>query len=314
LHPLSGNPREGRGEGGLSTRVAYNCCMADPRKSVRENVPGDFFVDTTCIDCDTCRQIAPEVFAEGRGTAFVHRQPSSAAARRNAVRALLACPTGSIGDRADDDRKSVMADFPLLVEEPVYYCGFNSPKSFGGNSYFIEHPEGNWLVDSPKFLPRLVKRFEERGGIAHIFLTHRDDVADAARYAARFAARRVIHQAELASQPGAEVVLEGDDPTHLAPEFGAIPTPGHTSGHCCLLFRDRFLFTGDHLDFDRDAKRLAASRDYCWYSWRRQTESMRRLADYRFEWVLPGHGQRVRLPADEMRGQVIDLVARMASR
>ena len=40
----------------------------------------------------------------------------------------------------------------------VYYCGFNSPKSFGGNSYFIEHPEGNWLVDSPKFLPQLVKR------------------------------------------------------------------------------------------------------------------------------------------------------------
>jgi len=129
--------------------------MADSRKSVPENVPGDFFVDTTCIDCDTCRQIAPEVFAEGRGTAFVHRQPSSAAARRNAVRALLACPTGSIGDRADDDRKSVMADFPLLVEEPVYYCGFNSPKSFGGNSYFIEHPEGNWLADSPKFLPQL---------------------------------------------------------------------------------------------------------------------------------------------------------------
>jgi len=66
-----------------------------------------------------------------------------------------------------------------------------------------------------------------------------------------------------------------------------------------------------HLDFDRNTKRLAASRDYCWYSWRRQTESMRRLADYRFEWVQPGHGQRVHLPVDEIRRQVLDLVARM---
>jgi glyoxylase-like metal-dependent hydrolase (beta-lactamase superfamily II) len=93
----------------------------------------------------------------------------------------------------------------------------------------------------------------------------------------------------------------------------AIPTPGHTSGHCCLLLDDRFLFTGDHLDFDRDSKRLAASRDYCWHSWSRQTSSMRRLADFRFEWVLPGHGQRVHLPADEMRRQVLALVARMVA-
>jgi glyoxylase-like metal-dependent hydrolase (beta-lactamase superfamily II)/ferredoxin len=287
--------------------------MANPSKGVAENVPGDFFVDTTCIDCDTCRQIAPEVFAEGRGTAYVHRQPNEVAARRNALRALLACPTGSIGDRADDDRKSVVADFPILIEEPVYYCGFNSPKSFGGNSYFIEHPNGNWLIDSPKFLPQLVKRFEERGGIGHIFLSHRDDVADAHRYAAHFGARRVIHRAELSSQPEAERVLDGNDPVELAPGFIAIPTPGHTSGHCCLLFRDRFLFTGDHLDFDRDSKHLAASRDYCWYSWGRQASSMGRLADFHFDWVLPGHGQRVHLPADEMRRQLIELVARMTS-
>jgi hypothetical protein len=41
-----------------------------------------------------------------------------------------------------------MKDFPLLVEEPVYYCGYNSPKSYGGNSYFIRHPAGNWLIAS----------------------------------------------------------------------------------------------------------------------------------------------------------------------
>jgi hypothetical protein len=35
--------------------------MAYPKKSVPESVPGDFFVDSTCIDCDACRQIAPVI-------------------------------------------------------------------------------------------------------------------------------------------------------------------------------------------------------------------------------------------------------------
>jgi hypothetical protein len=43
-----------------------------------------------------------------------------------------------------------------------------------------------------------------------------------------------------------------------------------------------------------------------------QAESMRRLADHRFEWVLPGHGQRVRLPAGEMRAEVLRLAESMS--
>jgi glyoxylase-like metal-dependent hydrolase (beta-lactamase superfamily II) len=123
----------------------------------------------------------------------------------------------------------------------------------------------------------------------------------------------VIHRLELPSQAGAEVVLDGFEPTELAPGFLAVPTPGHTPGHFCLLVHNRFLFTGDHLDFDRQTNRLAASRDYCWYSWSRQTESMRQLGDHHFEWVLPGHGQRVRLPAGEMRRQLFELVGEMSA-
>src|SRR5262245_45805214 len=267
--------------------------MANPKTRVRENVPGDFFVDSTCIDCDACRQIAPTVFGEAVETSFVKAQPNSNTERRQALQALLACPTGSIGCLADDDVKPVMQDFPLLIEEPVFYCGYNSPKSYGGNSYFIRHPGGNWLVDSPKFVTPLVQRLEALGGIANIFLTHRDDVADAERYARHFGSRRIIHHHELSSQQGAEVVLKGKGPWELAPGFLAIPTPGHTRGHCVLLFENKFLFTADHVDWDRDTQKLSASEDYCWYSWPEQTESMERLADLRFEWVLPGHGQRV---------------------
>jgi glyoxylase-like metal-dependent hydrolase (beta-lactamase superfamily II)/ferredoxin len=285
--------------------------MADPRKRLSINVVGDFFVDSTCIDCDTCRQLAPTVFAEGDDYAYVHSQPTTAADRRVAIQALLSCPTGSIGTTGKNDALAVRGDFPLPVEGDVFYCGFNSPKSFGGNSYFVHHPRGNWLVDSPKFLPHLVKQFEALGGLSFVFLTHQDDVADAERYANHFKARRIIHREELDSQPDAEIVLDGTEPARLDPDFLVIPTPGHTAGHCVLLYRDRFLFTGDHLWWDRDDRRLGASRSYCWYSWSDQTKSMARLLDYSFECVLPGHGQRVKLPAAEMRQRLGELVDRM---
>jgi glyoxylase-like metal-dependent hydrolase (beta-lactamase superfamily II)/ferredoxin len=287
--------------------------MANILKRVAEDAPGDFFVDSTCIDCDTCRQLAPAVFAEGADHAFVHRQPAAPRERHDALCALVACPTGSIGSRASDRPQSVMDEFPLPIEPPVYYCGFTSPKSYGGSSYFIRHPDGNWLIDAPKLQPRLVRRLEALGGIANIFLTHRDDVADADRYAAHFGSRRIIHRFELAAQPDAESVLDGAEPIALAADFLTIPTPGHTRGHCVLLFQQRFLFTGDHLAWDRAAGQLAAHPDYCWYSWTDQTASMRRLAEFAFEWVLPGHGQRVHLSAAQMHRQMASLVARMSA-
>lgn len=114
--------------------------MANPMRRVPEDVPGDFFVDSTCIDCDACRQIAPSTFGDAGETSFVKAQPESGADRRKALQAMLSCPTGSIGCLGDDDVKAVMDDFPLVIEEPVSYCGFNSPKSYGGNSYFIRQP------------------------------------------------------------------------------------------------------------------------------------------------------------------------------
>lgn len=288
--------------------------MANPHKRLRENAPGDFFVDSTCIDCDTCRQLAPEVFAEGAEYSFVHHQPQAAEERRRALQALLACPTGSIGSLGNEHPKAAMTDYPLRMDGQVYYCGFTSPKSYGGSSYFIRRDEGNWLVDSPKFLPPLVRKFEAWGGIANIFLTHRDDVADAERYAQHFSSARYIHRLELSSQPEAEHVLEGFEPLDLAEGLVVIPTPGHTAGHCCLLLENQYLFTGDHLWWDRDEKRLGASHSYCWHSWDEQIESMQRLADFRFEWVLPGHGERVHLPADEMHTQVLALLERMQQR
>src|SRR5947209_1268906 len=158
--------------------------MASREQSVPENVAGPFFVDSTCIDCDTCRQLAPATFGEAADYSFVHMQPRDPEEARAAYRALVACPTGSIGAEDKHGAADAVREFPLPLAGGVSYCGFNSRKSFGGNSYFVEHPDGNWLVDSPRFVEHLARRFEAWGGIRYIFLTHRDDVADAASYAA----------------------------------------------------------------------------------------------------------------------------------
>jgi glyoxylase-like metal-dependent hydrolase (beta-lactamase superfamily II)/ferredoxin len=284
--------------------------MAKRARSFAENAPGSFFVDSTCIDCDTCRQLAPTTFADAGDHSYVRLQPREPSETRAALRALIACPTASIG--STDKRGASLAadDFPLELDCDVYYCGFNSHKSFGGNSYFVEAAAGNWLIDSPRYVERLASRFEQRGGIRYIFLTHRDDVADAEKWAARFGATRIIHRLELTAQPGAERVIDGFDPIELVPGFLAIPTPGHTRGHTVLLYGDRFLFTGDHLSWEREGRRLTALRDYCWYSWRDQVASLAKLQGHCFEWVLPGHGQRVRLPRESMRRQMRNLVER----
>jgi len=282
--------------------------MADRARALPENVEGPIFVDATCIDCDTCRQLAPTVFGETGEFSFVKLQPHDPAEELAALRALVACPTGSIGTAGKERVGEAVASFPMPLDDGVSYCGFNSPKSFGGNSYFLEHPDGNWLIDAPRYVEHLVRRFAERGGIRYIFLTHRDDVADARKYAKRFGAERIIHRLELSAQPDAERVVDGTSPVELAPGFLAIPTPGHTRGHCVLLAAERFLFSGDHIWWSRNSQRLTASGSVCWYSWERQVESVALLEGFRFEWVLPGHGERAHFSAEEMQRQVRRLI------
>ena len=126
--------------------------MADGRKRLTTNIAGNFFVDATCINCDTCRQLAPASFEEVGEFSAVTTQPDGDERLLQAYQALLACPVGSIGtERSDKARlKEAMASFPLLLEGGVFYCGFNSDKSFGANSYLIQHPDGNCLIDSPR--------------------------------------------------------------------------------------------------------------------------------------------------------------------
>lgn len=285
--------------------------MADSKKRLDSNVPGNFFVDATCINCDTCRQLARRSFEEVGEFSAVTAQPEGDERLHQAYQALLACPVGSIGtERSDHTRlKQAMSSFPLLLEAGVFYCGFNSEKSFGANSYFIQHPDGNWLIDSPRYIKHLTDAFERMGGLRYIFLTHEDDVADAKQYAKRFGARRIIHRADAEAMPDAEWIVDGLETVSLAPQFDLIPVPGHTPGSCALLYDRRFLFTGDHLWWDPETRSLEAPQRLIWRS-RAMLQSIEKLLNYRFEWVLAGHGDRVHLSPAEMTSAVQDLVRR----
>ena len=268
--------------------------MANPGKRLPQNAPGDFFVDSTCIDCDACRQIAPGSFRDHGGQSSVHQQPQDEAELRRAMMALVACPTGSIGSTEKHAVRLGIDAFPSHIDDNVYFCGFTAESSFGAWSYLILRPDsegGNVMVDSPRFASHLVKKIEDLGGARTMFLSHRDDIADHSKFAARFGCARIMHAADGALRLGIEQVIEGEESAAPDPDLLVIPTPGHTRGHMCLLYKNKFLFTGDHLAWSPERQTLTAFRDACWYSWPEQTRAMARLLDYRFQWVLPGHGR-----------------------
>jgi glyoxylase-like metal-dependent hydrolase (beta-lactamase superfamily II)/ferredoxin len=271
----------------------YGNKMASLQQRLPENVPGDFFVDSTCIDCDTCSQLAPTIFRDHGDQCSVYHQPETPAEIRRAMMALVACPTGSIGATDRHDAHIGIDAFPLPLEDNVYFCGFTSESSFGAWSYLITRPAnegGNILIDSPRFATQLLKRIDAMGGVSQMFLTHKDDVADHGLFHKRFACERVMHADDGAARMGLERVIRGEGPVQLDDDLLLIPTPGHTRGHVVFLYRNKFLFTGDHLAWSPARKTLTAFRSVAWYSWAEQIRSMEKLLSYEFQWVLPGHG------------------------
>ncbi len=110
--------------------------------------------------------------------------------------------------------------------------GYCAESSFGASAWFLTRPEGNVLVDSPRFTEALAGPFAEAGGIAHVVLTHRDDVADADRWAERFGARVWIHADDAAAAPYATDLITGGPgrTTTIAPGVVAHPVPGPHQG------------------------------------------------------------------------------------
>ena len=78
--------------------------MANPADLLPQNVPGNFFVDSQCIDCDLCRETAPTVFArhDESGYSYVQKQPETPEEVTMAQEALQGCPVDAIGNNGGD--------------------------------------------------------------------------------------------------------------------------------------------------------------------------------------------------------------------
>ena len=278
-----------------------------------DTAAGDWFVDTSCIGCDAARQVAPGlVVSTPDGRSVFARQPNGAEEVELAWRATMVCPTRSVGHTSLRHPSSPV--YPHDLGDGVFRLGHNARSSYGAHSYLVLRPAiGNVMIDAPRWTREVYGPIEELGGLSDIMLSHRDDIADAHRYAEKFGARVWIHEDDSDAAPYATNLIAGEDPVTIRDDVVAFPVAGHTKGSVLYLFDGHLLFSGDSLASKPEGNGLLAFRDACWYSWRAQQESLTRLAnsDYRFDRLFCGHGWSRDDEATVLHNDLIDLCSRM---
>eukprot|EP00616_Rhizochromulina_sp_CCMP1243_P018597 CAMPEP_0118962696 /NCGR_PEP_ID=MMETSP1173-20130426/933_1 /TAXON_ID=1034831 /ORGANISM="Rhizochromulina marina cf, Strain CCMP1243" /LENGTH=336 /DNA_ID=CAMNT_0006910985 /DNA_START=100 /DNA_END=1110 /DNA_ORIENTATION=+ len=304
-----------------------------------QNVAGSLFVDHSCIDCDTCRWMSSTVFGRTKaglgGQSVVYKQPESDAERKDAYAAMVACPTGSIRlETPDPLMREVIGSFPRLIDPSmpgVFHLGFHDEMSFGATPYlvagFAKDEAGNpvnVMMDTPRFSERLAKAIDAVGGLHYYLLSHKDDVASMEKWKARFpGVKRVMHEADITTTQqwpyidttSVEIKLPGSEREwKLLPGLSAIHTPGHSQGSVTFIASAAFTggeacaFTGDHLCFSSRLGRIDGMGRYGWDT-NLQADSIRRLADEEFLWILPGHGRRYQFRDETERHAAITKAA-----
>ncbi|MCP3873259.1 MAG: ferredoxin [Desulfobacteraceae bacterium] len=66
----------------------------------KENIAGRFYVDTNCINCSLCAQIAPNIFVTNHdeGYEYVHQQPGNNEENALVAELIEICPANAIQD------------------------------------------------------------------------------------------------------------------------------------------------------------------------------------------------------------------------
>ena len=74
--------------------------MADKDAKQPETIAGKYYVDDQCIDCDVCRETAPNNFMrqEDNGYSYVYKQPENEEEETQSKEAMESCPVEAIGD------------------------------------------------------------------------------------------------------------------------------------------------------------------------------------------------------------------------
>ncbi|MGI9606772.1 MAG: 4Fe-4S domain-containing protein, partial [Acidimicrobiales bacterium] len=233
--------------------------------------PGDWFVDNRCFDCDAARQVAPGLIERNPndGVSYFVKQPETPEEIEMAWLAVQVCPTRSVGHV--DLRRPEQPVFPQDLGDHVFRLGHNSKDSFGAHSYLVARAGGNLMIDAPRWTREAYEPLDEMGGLAHVLLSHSDDVADAERYSQRYGARVWIHADDASAAPYASDLIEGENAVTITDGVIAFPVPGHTKGSVLYLVDEHLLFSGDSLAWNPGREQLSAFRRACWYSWEAQT-------------------------------------------
>ncbi|MBL8151041.1 MAG: ferredoxin [Blastocatellia bacterium] len=73
--------------------------MANKDQKHPENVLGRYYVDVECIDCDVCRDTAPNNFTrqEDGSYSYVYKQPENEEEEAECQEAMESCPVEAIG-------------------------------------------------------------------------------------------------------------------------------------------------------------------------------------------------------------------------
>lgn len=268
-------------------------------------------MDDRCFDCDVARQLAPGLISQVNGRSEVVRQPRTEAEVDALHAAAHACPTRSI--RHSSVRLRAMADpFPMRLDEGLHLCGHNSAQTAGANSYLLSRPSGLLMIDTPRWSETLAAKYAAMGPVTDVLLTHADHAAHGRRYADRFNASLWIHEGDLSSAQDADRIMWGIEPIEVAAGVIAHPLPGHTQGSVLYVADERYCFSGDSIYWSRGTGHIEVTEYVTWYSITELAASLARSVDrLRFEWLLPGHGDRKRLPAEEMAGQLRELTKRV---
>ncbi|MFD1547847.1 4Fe-4S domain-containing protein [Nonomuraea guangzhouensis] len=271
----------------------------------------DWYVDDRCMNCDAARQLAPDLIGEVDGRSRILRPPNDEAEVRSLHAAAFACPTRSIRP-ASGPPDQALDPFPMALDDDVLLCGHNSRHTAGANSYLLLRPSGTaMMIDTPRWSRELATRYAASGQVTDVLLTHRDHAAHGRRYADHFGAHLWIHEGDLDAAPNADRVIRGLEPLEIGEGVTAHPLPGHTPGSVLYLADDRYCFSGDSFYWSRTSGDLEVADSVTWYSIEELAASLTRTAGrLRFQWILPGHGDRRRLAADEMSRRLRALAER----
>ena len=227
--------------------------MAVAARRLPENVPGDFFVDEICIDCETCREVAPLTFADTAARRSSRLPPAGDPAARPArAHGARRVPDGLDRHRAPARR---VGRPPPLSRSPSMptsttaatprrrrsarratcsaAAGGQRPRRLAaGGRAAAAGDRARWAAcagcSSPTATTWPITRGFRRALSAATRILHEGDVGPGTADVERRPRGR-----ERSISPGDGLTI--------------IPVPGHTRGSAALLYRSRILFTGDHL-------------------------------------------------------------------